>query len=303
MLLLVMGMALLESVGIASVMPFLAVLGNPDMIESNPILAVLYAGSQRFGVEDAEGFLKVLGIGAFAVIVLSAIYRTGTHYAMNRFIEMRRHSLGIRLLQLYLKQPYEFFLNRHSSDLSKAILSEVDQLIAYVIRPVYNLFAYGLVLIAVVILLVAVHPLMAVLVAGVLGAAYTGIFAVLRKKLTQLGVVRLESNKARFNTASEVFGGIKDLKLLGREDTYVSRFSGPSQKLAETTAVHATLNTAPNFEIEAIIFGALLLFSVILLDRSGGLGSQALGELLPVLGLYAFGAYLMKPATQQIYVE
>jgi len=109
-LLLVMGMALLETVGIASVMPFLAVLGNPDMIESNPILAALFAWSQGLGVKDAEGFLKVLGIGAFVLIVASAVYRTVTHYAMNRFIEMRRHSLGLRLLQLYLRQPYEFFL-------------------------------------------------------------------------------------------------------------------------------------------------------------------------------------------------
>ena len=58
-LVLVMGMALLETAGVASIMPFLAVLGNPQIIETNPFLSVFYAQAQDFGVRTPDDFLIV----------------------------------------------------------------------------------------------------------------------------------------------------------------------------------------------------------------------------------------------------
>ena len=120
-LLLVMGMALLETVGVASVMPFLAVLGNPDMLNTNPILKNSFIFTQNFGIRTIDQFLIFLGFSSFFLIIISTVYRIITHYIMNHFIEMRRHSIGIRLLSNYLHQPYTFFLNRHTSELSKII--------------------------------------------------------------------------------------------------------------------------------------------------------------------------------------
>jgi hypothetical protein len=93
-LVLVMGMALLETAGVASVMPFLAVLGNPEMLNTNPVLSGLYAFAQSLGIRTPDDFLIALGLGAFVLIIVLAAYRTLTHYAMNRYIEMRRHALS-----------------------------------------------------------------------------------------------------------------------------------------------------------------------------------------------------------------
>lgn len=300
-LLMIMGMALLETVGIASVMPFLAVLGNPDLVQSNPILRAVHDYAQRFGVSNTDDFLVLLGISSFALIILSAVYRTFTQYAMNRFIEMRQHSLGVRLLEQYLRQPYEFYLNRHSGELAKNVLSEVSQLIIYVLRPGYNIMAYGLVIIAVVILLVLANPWMALLIASVLGGLYMLVYSLLRGKMKRLGDTRFQSNTKRYNVANEVFGEIKVLKLLGREYPFLQRFQVQSQQLAASQALYQTLSTVPNYLIEAFIFGTMLLFTIVLLSMSGGLNSGALGEVLPVLGLYAFGAYRLKPSVSQIY--
>ena len=101
--------------------------------------------------------------------------------------------------------------------------------------------------------------------------------------------------------AGEIFGGIKDIKLLGREQSYLNRFSGPSQQFASTHANHHTLNQIPHFLIEAVIFGAMLLLTVVLMVTAGGLSGTALGQILPILGLYAFSAHRMKPAVHHIY--
>ncbi|MDZ7804387.1 MAG: ABC transporter transmembrane domain-containing protein [Thiohalophilus sp.] len=142
-------MAALEVAGVASVMPFLSVVGNPEVVHSNAILASAY---NTLGFTSVDDFLLALGLFAFGLILASAIFKALTLYAMNRFIEMRRHSISLRLLETYLRQPYAFFLNRHSSDMAKNILSETDQLINNVFRPAMELFAYTVVLVGMIIL-------------------------------------------------------------------------------------------------------------------------------------------------------
>ena len=97
-LVLVVFMALLETAGVASVLPFLAVLGNPEIVETNPVLAWLYT---NLGFQNVQDFLVVLGIAAFTMVIVAAGVRVVSTYAMNRFVHMRRHSLRQIWGQIY----------------------------------------------------------------------------------------------------------------------------------------------------------------------------------------------------------
>lgn len=291
-------MALLETAGVVSVMPFLAVLGNPEIVETNPVLSTLY---YRIGFGSVDSFIFWLGVGAFSLILFSAVFRSITHYAMSRFTEMRRHSISKRLLETYLRQPYAFFLNRHSGDMAKNILSEVDQVVQEVFRPGLQMLAYTLVLVALVTLLIIVDPWLALGVAVVVGGLYALIFGSVRKLLSRVGQDRLQANQERYTAAAEAFGGIKDIKLLGREHAYLQRFDGPSFRQAKHQATNQTLSEVPRYLVEAVGFGGVIALTLYLLAAHGGTGSNALGQMLPVLGLYAFAGYRMLPAAQRVY--
>ncbi len=295
--LVVLGMmlllALLETAGVASIMPFLAVLGNPSMVETNPVLAWMYAKGRFTSVDS---FLFALGIGAFALVVLSAVFRIGTTYAMTRFTQMRRYSIGARLLQIYLRQPYSFFLNRNSADLAKSILSEVDILVNQVIKPGMNMIAYGMVMLVLAVFLVAMDPVLALVVILIVGGCYGGVYMAVRGLLGRMGGDRVQANRETFIAASEAFGGIKDLKVLGREQAYVQRFRGPAVRFAQHQSLYTTLSGTPKYLIEAVGFGGVLALALYLM------GTRAdLGEILPLLGLYAFAGYRLLPAAQHIY--
>ena len=295
---MVVVMALLETAGVASVMPFLSVLGNPETVKTNPFLSQAYEG---LGFTSVDAFLLALGAGAFALIVFSAAFRSLTVYAMNRWAFMRMHSLSERLLETYLRQPYAFFLNRHSGDMSKGILTETQQLQQQVIKPGLNAVAYGVVLIAIVTLLVAINPALAVGAAAVLGGMYALIYWTIRGFLDRIGRDRVRANQERFQAAGEALGGIKDIKLLGREHAYLSRFRGPSIRFAKHQATSQTLAEVPKFVIEAVAFGGIIALTLVLMATHGGATGGALGEVLPVLGLYAFAGYRMLPAAQRVY--
>lgn len=292
-LLLMLFLALLETAGVASVMPFLAVLGNPEMVRTNATLAWLYEAG---GFPSVDAFLFALGGAAFLLIMASAVVRIIATYAVQRFTHMRRYSLAVRLLHIYLRQPYEFFLNRNSADLAKSILSEVDAAVTNVVKPVMDVISYGLITVVLIGLLVVVDPLLALIVTIFVGGAYGGIYLRLGRFLSRIGGDRLVANNERFTAASEAFGGIKDLKVLGREQAYMSRFRGPAERFASHLATSATLSAAPRYLIEAIGFGGILVLALGLMATR-----EDLGEALPLLGLYAFAAYRLLPAAQHIY--
>jgi ABC-type multidrug transport system fused ATPase/permease subunit len=300
-LLLSIGMALAEAIGVASIMPFLAVLGSPEMIDTNPILNMMYSLTKRIGVESPDKFLFILGIFSFIVILASAGFRTFTQYRTNLYIELLRHSIGMRLLESYLKNSYSFFINSNSDELSKIVLSEVGGLITYVIRPFINMAAYGFVLISILGLLVIFDPFLAVLLGSLLGGLYAIVFFIIKKKISQLGSMLVNSDKDRYTTCGEIFGGIKELKLLGAEQIYLERFNNPSRQFSLSQAGYQTMSQVPKYIIEAIAFGGIIVLVIALIIGNGGLNNSLLGQVLPILGLYAFSAYRIQPALQTVF--
>ena len=134
-LFLVTIMALLETLGIASLMPFLAVLSDPTLIQENSLLSKGFQISSNFFIRNEDQFLLLLGIISFLIIIFSSIYKVYTFYKMYQFLEMLRHSVASRLTESFLFQPYTYFLTKDSSDITKTVLSEVDAVIGSVIRP------------------------------------------------------------------------------------------------------------------------------------------------------------------------
>ena len=179
-LLLISCMALLETLSVFSIMPFLAVLGNSEILEANPALNYILVKANYFGIYSVDNFLIFLGIISFIILVFSAVFRSFSQYLVNIFIETRRHTISLNLFAAYLRQPYEFFVNHHSGELSKSILAEVDQLIGLVFRPFFNMVANFLVFLVMLSLLVVVEPFVALLAVVVLGGLYSCVFLLIK---------------------------------------------------------------------------------------------------------------------------
>jgi ATP-binding cassette, subfamily B, bacterial PglK len=292
---MILFMALFDVVGVASIMPFMAVLANPEIIQTNRWLAMVYDG---LGFQESEKFLFFLGVMVLCTVVFSTAFRALTTYVLLRFTHMREYSLGRRLVSGYLSQPYEWFLGRHSADLGKTVLSEVQQVIKGALIPMMQLVAHGAVVLAILILLILVHPVLAISVGLALGGAYVGIYVLLRRRLARLGKARLAANRARFQTLIEAFGGIKDVKVSGLEEAFLSRYNGPARRFASHQAASQVAAQLPKYLLESIAFGGMLLVVLYLMRTSDGLQTA-----LPMIALYGFASYRLMPALQHVYVQ
>ena len=298
LLLMILFMALLDCIGVASILPFVAVLTNPDIIQNNIILNKMFIASNIFGVENDQQFLFALGILVFIILVFSLLFKAITTYTQIRFILMREYSIGKRLVEGYLHQPYSWFLNRNSADLGKTILSEVSQVIGGGLKPVMDVIAQGMIAITLVILLIATDPKLAIVVGISIGGAYGIIFYFTRVYLNRIGKERLKYNLLRFKSLNEAFGASKEVKVGGLEESYIQKFSTSARTTARTSASSNVINQIPRFFLEAITFGGILLIILYMMAKSGSFNNS-----LPIISLYVFAGYRLMPAVQQIYVS
>jgi ABC-type multidrug transport system fused ATPase/permease subunit len=296
LLLMILLMALLDMIGVASILPFMAVLTNPSLVDTNLFLNFLFTTSSVFGVSDNQQFLFILGLLVFIMIVVSLLFKAVTTYAMLRFMRMREYSIGKRLVEGYLNQPYSWFLDRNSAELGKNILSEVTQILANSIMPFMEIIAKGAVSIAIIILLITVDPKIALIVGFLFSGLYFLIFFSIKGYLNRIGNERLESNKSRFVVVNEAFGAAKEIKVSGLEKIYINLFSNPAYIFARTTASQGIIAQIPRFILESLAFGGILLIILYKMAQTGNFNS-----ILPIFSLYIFAGYRLMPAIQQIY--
>ena len=291
-------MALLDTIGVASILPFVAVLTNPSLVETNIVLNTVFEFLSNFGVENNQQFLLVLGTIVFVLLIISLAFKALTTYAQVRFVQMREYSISKRLVEEYLHQPYSWFLNRHSADLGKTILSEVQQVIGNGINPLMELIAKGMVAIALIVLLIIADPKLALIVGFSLGGAYLIIFYFVKNFLNLIGEERLKNNQLRFTAVSEAFGASKEVKIAGLEENFIERFSESAKIFALTTASSRIIGLLPRFALEAIAFGGIILAILYLMAQTGNFNKA-----LPLLSLYVFAGYRLMPSLQQIYAS
>ena len=293
---MILTMALLDMIGVASIMPFMGVLANPELVQTNAILNTAFTAAGAIGVTTTDQFVFLLGIMVFVLLVVSLAFKALTTYAQLRFTRMREYSIGKRLVEGYLHQPYSWFLSRHSADLGKSILSEVGQVIGGGITPMMNIIAHGAVALSLLTLLVFIDPKLALVVGLTLTAAYALVFKITRGVLTRIGQERVKANRWRFTAVSEAFGAPKEIKVAGLEQAYIDRFSDPAQTYARHQASAQVISQLPRFALEAIAFGGMLLVVLYLMAQSGSFAGA-----LPIIALYVFAGYRLMPALQNIY--
>ena len=296
LIIMILIMAILDMAGVASVLPFMAVLTNPSLIETNFILKYMFQASSIFGVQNNQEFMFILGFLVFFTLVITLIFKVFVIYIQTRFILMLEHSIGKRLVEGYLYQPYSWSLSRHSADLGKTILSESGKIAGRGIGNFMELIAKSAVTITIIILLIIVDFKLALIVGFSIGLAYVLIFYRVNTYLKQIGEESLKNNELRFKAVSEAFGAIKEIKVGGLEQTYIKSFSNSSRIFALTQANSSIISSLPRFLLESIGFGGILLIILYSMSQTGNFNSA-----LPIISLYVFAGYRLMPAVQQIY--
>jgi ABC-type bacteriocin/lantibiotic exporter with double-glycine peptidase domain len=288
-------LAFVEMAGVGSLVPFLTVAANPQVVQSNALLASV---KDFLGIEDPKMFLAFLGVAVAVIIVLQNAFHALVAVNKSRFSNRVGNNMSCRLFGHYLAKPYVFYLNENTSNLSKNVLNEAQLVVTGYLTPLLESITDIIVGIGIILVLIAVNPAAAFVGAGAIVVIYGGIFLGVKRILTRLGMKRMDANRARFKAAMEALTGIKDVKLLGKEGFFMDRFLKPSRKMVSATIRIDVIGKMPNYVLLAVLYSGIVLGATALLVFSSNFSKY-----IPVIGVYAMGASKLMPRFKELFAH
>ena len=290
--------ALASALMVASVVPFLAVLSEINLIHEVSILAWIY---DTGGFQSNYGFLIALGGAVIVVICVASLILIASTWLITRYTFMRVHSISSRLMEHYLAQPYQYFLQAHSTNMSTNILMETQQVVQQYMRPLADLISSLLTIFAVVLTLFIFDPFVAFLVMFTFVPLFGSVLIMSRRYVARMGRLRVSANTSRTRVLGEALSGIKALKLANREAYYLDRFDTPSINMAKAEVGVNVISQIPRYAIQMFVFSGLVLLCLFMLDPQKIDDGTAMSSFLPVIGLLAFAGQRLMPELQKLF--
>jgi len=287
--------ALFQTLGVVSILPFMNIVMQPEIIESNRWLNWLY---NSLDFSSVNRFIIFMGILMLFIIIIGNLTSALATWLKVRFVWRKNHNISSALLKKYLSMPYVYFLTQNTADLSKNILSEVNVLTNGFILPLVDIAIKSFVAIGILTMLLFTNIYVTILSAIIFGGSYALIYFYFHDKLKTNGAKRLKENKMRFKTAGEALGGIKDIKVMGREDFFYHRYLKHSLELSNLQAWSALIGQMPRYFLETIAFGGIVTLVLYFITTTGNAN-----EAIPTISFFAFAAYRLLPALQVVFAS
>ncbi len=284
---------ILQMGGVGSVVPFLTILDNHRLIHRNWLLEGLYSG---LGFSTETAFVLFAGLIVLTIVVASTVATAITEWLTVQFARDRQHRLSVKLLELYLSRPFLDITHQNAANLSKNVLTEAAVFANGIVGAQARLLAHSLRVAAILGILIWLNPALTTLAFLTMGGTYVILYKLARKGTHTSGERRSRAIVERLRIASEAFGGLKELQVLGRQGYYVDSFVEPSQDYAKAEASVQVTSLIPRYAVELVAFAGMVVIVLYLMHTR-----HDLGLVLPLASAYAFAAYRIRPSLQTMF--
>ncbi|WP_394213534.1 ABC transporter ATP-binding protein [Psychrobacter piscatorii] len=291
---LVVVMAFTELLGIASIAPFMALVGDISILKTNTVFSEIY---QFSGLNNPTDFLFYSGFFVLIMLTVSTIVSMFTIWKLSIFGARIGTEIADLLYTYYMQQSWQFHASSSSAQLTKQVSTEAARISIGIMQPLVQMNAKIVLAAFISISIVIYDPLIAILGLVIFSLAYFLLYSLVREKLAVNGDKLSEISTERFRLMNEGFGGIKDVLLLDRSHDFIESFQNSGKVFARAQGTNIAISQVPRYFIELIAFGAMISLVLLLIKLHAG----NLGEVLPILAVYALAAFKLLPALQQIY--
>ena len=280
--------AAFEVVGVGLVIPLI------DIISVSDNRVTEYLGSAFPSLSSQN--IVLLSVTLFAMFfVVKGVYLSGFAWLNGRFSYAVKADVSNTLMEGYLKAPYEFHLQKNSAQLIRNLTTESSQLVSNVLNPLLTITTEGAVIIAISIFLITIEPTGTIVVLAVLVVLSFSFQRVLGSYVAKLGRIRQHADGMVIQRSQEALGGIKDVKVLGKELHFINQFRMYNLTSSSVSAKQYVVSQIPRMYLESI---GVLVFSIliVLLIVKG----DDFRQVIPTLGVFALAAFRLLPSANRL---
>ena len=280
-----------EMLGLGILIPILGYMSNPSSLEGYQFLRK-YNHIIDFNNQTKIIYLSMTLLVIFYII--KSVYLMILTFKQNNFISNLSEYVSEKLFTGYLNSNYLFHLNSNSTILSSNVTHEVAQL-TQLTQALLAFFVEFSVVFGIFSVIVYVEPIGALTVSFFLLISTVLFYKFTKKKLGYWGIRRQENLGLMYKNLAQGLSGIKDVKILGKEEHFKNEFKKPNSIFFQTQTKVNTLAQVPRYYLElvAVIGLAVLTFVMLIKGNKSNL-------IIPTLGVFMASAFRMIPSVNRI---
>ncbi len=284
--------AFFEAVSIGLVIPFIAVLREPELLSKVPHIQPLLS---NLNINDPRELFFLLGPALIALFAIKTgyliyLYRWLFRYAMKKEVNLAR-----QLLAGYLSAPYTLHLQRNSAELIGVTTRSVEEFSSGFLVNLLTVLGELLVLGGVTSLLMIVEPLATLGALVVLAVPTAVVYRSTRHRLGAAGRIAEQSWSLMVQWAEQAIRSVKETLITGRRSFFIDQHGFHVRRFTDSLGSLAFLSAFPRLVIDTLAVSAMVVIAAILLR-----GGEDLQSILPLLGMFTLAAVRLIPSTSRM---
>lgn len=281
-----LGSALVETIGVSAILPFIQAILTPEVIVNNQYIAPILNMLQ---ITDTNTVIFLVGIGIIVVYLLKNLYLVVASYIQTRFRCRFHEDISTRLLHSYLARPYSYFITTTSAAILQAIQNDSNS-VYDIMNTLYKLVADGFTIILLGVCLAYTDTFMAIGVLFVSGVCFLAVTLGFKKKLSGYGIISREAKEEQYKYLYQPIMGNKDIKVMQRSDFFIKYFVQATKKVTKTTIFYEVILSLPEKIIETVCIGGIICIICIRLQMGVDVNT-----FVPQLAVFAIAAFRILP--------
>jgi ABC-type multidrug transport system fused ATPase/permease subunit len=282
----------IELLGLGLIIPAIGILVEPNYLNQFSKFDLI---SSFFNFPSQEKIIIVGIVLIVLVYMLKGFFLSYSIFWQNKFVTDFHLYISKKLFSKYLNQIYVFHLDNNSSDLIRNINIEAQSLYSSLLA-IMTLFMELVLMLSITILLIQMEPLGTILI--IIFASLVGIcFSKFSKSIIfKWGQEKVFHQGKSIQSVMEGLGGIKMVKVLGREKEFEERFLAHFEKYTKYERLNSIVQQIPRVWIEflAILSLCFLIISIIYQGKD-------YSSILPIIALFTGAAFRLIPSASKVF--
>lgn len=220
----------------------------------------------------------------FIIYSIKTLYLVYLSWKQASFVNELNFMLTKQLFSGYLEQPYVFHLQRNSAELINNSVKLVSDLTSYmnsVVTITTECFAFT----GILAFILVSKPFVIIPLLFLFLSTY-GFFNFFKGRTLRYGLNHQKSERMRLQDLQQGFGGIKEIKLFGRQSYFIAQYNSNTNVSVQALKRYNTLQQMPRIFLDyfLIIMVCVLIISLSLM----GIEPVSIATLFGLLGAAIF---------------
>jgi len=285
--------AIVQALSILSVMPFIVLLTNPEMLDTHPLLRQAY---DYVGAGSYQEFTLWVGLLAIAVITMGNLFVAFEQWLSLRFLANLEAKVEATVLRRILGKPYEFLVGNPTARLSDVVLRQVERVMEGVIGTFVTIFSSLSLAVFILLMLLVISLKTTLLTLLGLLVAYVAVYLLTRGHIEDEGEELTQLSGKVFTAVKDTLEGIREIKTRRAEAFFTRRFSESRRRISRIAVRYEVVGFLPHYLLETVVFAGFVGVALYFIYTTDDPGVS-----LSYLALYGMAVYRLAPALREIF--